>query len=224
LLLASAVVLGSSALAKDWPQWGGTDGRNMVADERGLPSSFEPGRREPKGRSIDLATARNVKWVTRLGSMNCSTPAVVDGRVLFGSYDNCLYCLDQADGSLKWKFETQGYVHCSPAVVAGRTFIAGCDEHLRIINVETGVEMASLPLSSYLIASPAIVEDMLYVGTYGSEVVAVDWKKAEEVWRKKTSEVEAPIHSSAAVTDDLIVVGSRDKSVTALKRQTGDRV
>ncbi len=153
-----------------------------------------------------------------------SGAAVVDGRVLFGSYDNCLYCLDQADGSLQWKFETQGYVHCSPAVVEGRTFIAGCDEHLRIINIKTGAEIANLPLATYLIASPAVVGDLLYVGTYGGEIVAVDWRKAVEVWRKKTGDADAPIHSSAAVANDRIVTGGRDKAVTALQRQTGEKL
>ena len=67
----------------------------------GLPSSFEPGRRDPKGNGIDLATAKNVKWVARLGSMNCSTPAVVDGRVFIGAGDDgqgLFLCLGRADG------------------------------------------------------------------------------------------------------------------------------
>ena len=105
--LLSAVAFCGDAFAKDWPQWGGTDGRNMVSDETGLPSSFEPGRREPKGKSIDLATAKNVKWVTRLGSMNCSTPAVVDGRVFVGAGDEgqgLFLCLDGQTGKLLWQW------------------------------------------------------------------------------------------------------------------------
>lgn len=164
------------------------------------------------------------KWKFPTDSEIYSCAAVIDGCVLFGSYDNSLYCLDQTTGEMKWKFETQGYVHCSPAVVDGRTFIAGCDEHLRIINIATGEEEAQLPLQTYLIASPAVIGEMLYVGTYGNEVVAVNWKKPEEVWRKKTSDAEAPIHSSAAVTDALVVIGGRDKIVSALNRQTGAKV
>ncbi len=34
------------AVADDWPQWGGNDpGRNMYSPARGLPDSFDPGRR-----------------------------------------------------------------------------------------------------------------------------------------------------------------------------------
>jgi hypothetical protein len=36
----------SIAPAKDWPQWGGTDARNMVSGEKGLPESFVPGEKD----------------------------------------------------------------------------------------------------------------------------------------------------------------------------------
>ena len=173
--------------------------------------------------AVNAATGAGL-WKFTSGGEIFSCAAVIDQRVLFGSYDNCLYCLHQKDGTLAWKFETQGYVHCSPAVVEGRTFIAGCDEHLRIIDITKGEQIGDLPLASYLIASPAVVGNMLYVGTYGSEVVAVDWKEAKEVWRKKTSAAEAPIHSSAAVTADRLVVGGRDKAVTALDRISGKKL
>lgn len=150
-----------------------------------------------------------------------SSAVVTDGKILFGSYDQCLYCLKQKTGELLWKFETQGPVHCSPAVVAGRTFISGCDEHLRVIDIETKEQIGDLPLETVLIASPAIVGDMLYVGTYSSDVVAVDWKTMKEVWRKRTSETEERIQSSAAVTDELVIVGGWDRVVKALNRRTG---
>ncbi len=151
-----------------------------------------------------------------------SSAAVTDGRILFGSYDNNLYCLN-IDGKLAWKFSTQGYVHCAPAVVDGVTFIAGCDEHLRTIDVLTGEERSALKLETYLIASPAVVGDILYVGTYASEVVAVDWRKQSVVWRYQSGNGEFPFHSSAAVVDNMVVVGGRDKHVHGIFRNSGKK-
>lgn len=164
------------------------------------------------------------RWKFATGGEIYSSAAVFDGRVIFGSYDNRLYCLNEKDGSLAWKYETQGYVHCAPAVVDGVTFIAGCDEHLRVIDVKTGEQKIEIPLETYLIASPAIEGDHLYVGTYASEVVAVDWKKKNVTWRYSAGESEHPFHSSAAVTDRLVVVGGRDKLVHAIDRATGHKV
>ena len=171
---------------------------------------------------IDRATGKG-RWKYTTGGEIYSSAAVVEGRILFGSYDNSLYCLDEA-GKFQWKFETQGYVHCAPAVVEGIAFIAGCDEHMRGIDIKTGEQKIELPLETYLIASPAIVGNILYVGTYGSEVLAVDWKKKEVAWRYASGNGEFPFHSSAAVTDKLVVVGGRDKLVHAIDRTTGKKV
>ncbi|WP_397570705.1 PQQ-binding-like beta-propeller repeat protein [Schlesneria sp. T3-172] len=161
-------------------------------------------------------------WKYETGGEIYSSAAVIGDRILFGSYDNSLYCLN-GDGTLAWSFATQGYVHCAPAVVEGVTFIAGCDEHLRTIEIETGKQRADLRLETYLIASPAVVGDILYVGTFASEVVAVDWKKQEVIWRYRPGNGDAPFHSSAAVTEKLVVVGGRDKLVHAIDRITGKK-
>ncbi len=169
--------------------------------------------------AIDLATGKGL-WTFQTQGEIYSSAAVVDDRIIFGSYDNNLYCLN-LDGTLAWKFLTQGYVHCAPAVVEGVTFIAGCDEHLRVIDIKTGQQRAEIKLETYLIASPAVIGDTLYVGTYASEVVAVNWKAKSVVWRYQSGHGDFPFHSSAAVTDNLVVVGGRDKLVHAVDRATG---
>ncbi len=162
-------------------------------------------------------------WTFQTDGEIFSSAAIVNGRVIFGSYDNHLYALKIADGTLAWKYQTDGYVHCAPAIAGKYTFIAGCDEHLRIIDIDTGKLHADFPLQTYLIASPAVIDRHLYVGTYASEVVAVDWQALKVEWRYKTGDAEFPFHSSAAVTNDLIVVGGRDKQVHAIRRATGER-
>ena len=163
------------------------------------------------------------RWSVPTGGEIYSAAAIVDGRVVFGSYDNHLYCLKESDGSLLWKYETQGYVHSAPAVVDGVVLITGCDEYLRAIDIQSGKQKFEIPFQTYLIASPSILGDTIYVGTYASEVVAVDWKTKDVAWRYAATEKDRPFHSSAAVTDQLVVVGGRDKLVHAINRLTGQR-
>jgi len=105
------------AMAADWPQWGGRNCRNPVSDERGLPDSFIPGRKDPKSGNIDRATTKNVKWAARLGYASYGNPTVADGRVFVGTDDRLLrtstrfkpakggtvLCLDEQTGELIWR-------------------------------------------------------------------------------------------------------------------------
>jgi len=170
--------------------------------------------------AVDRATGRK-KWIVTTGAEIAGCAAIVGKHVIVGSYDSFLYCLNAGDGSIVWKFQTGDRINGSPAIAGKFTFVAGCDQHLRVINIQTGRQKSELELDTYLIASPAVMGDMLYVGTYGGEVVAVNWKNEKIVWKYKPPRGEFPIHSSAAVTDNYVVVGSRDKQLHCLDRRTG---
>lgn len=171
---------------------------------------------------LDRETGKQ-KWEPfKTGAEIVSSACLYKDKVLFGSHDNILYCLNTSDGKLAWKFTTQGPVNCTPAIIGNRTFVTGCDEHLRVINIDKGTEETDIHLGTYLIASPAVVDNILYVGTYASEVVAVDWKAKKTVWAFKDKERDFPYHSCAAVTTDSIVVGGRDKRLHCLNRKTGE--
>lgn len=93
--------------AKDWPQWCGSDGKNMVSEEKGLPESFSPGRKRSDG-SIDLSTATNVKWGVKLGNAFYSTPSVAGGKVYVGGLDEkngIFVCFDAATGKRLWQWK-----------------------------------------------------------------------------------------------------------------------
>ena len=171
--------------------------------------------------AVDRTTGQR-KWVFETGAEIISSPTIDGGNVLFGSYDNTLYCLDRKTGKPRWQVVTQGYVHCTPAVSEGTTFIAGCDEHLRGVEIATGQEILNMPIGTYLIASPATREGILYFGTYAATVVAIDWRKKKTVWTYKAGR-DFPFQSSAAVTDELVIVGGQDKNVHAIDRRTGKR-
>ena len=56
-------------------------------------------------------------------------PAISDdGRVIFGSFNNSVYFLNAADGSLWWEFKTGGNVWSSPALDAEHIVYIGSDD------------------------------------------------------------------------------------------------
>ena len=170
--------------------------------------------------AVDRKTGKK-KWQFATDAEIIGCAAIVGDNVLIGSYDSLLYCLNADTGKKVWQFQTGDRINCSPAVVENFTFVAGCDEHLRVIDIETGKEARDIPLETYLIASPAIYDDLLYVGTHGAEVLAVNWKKGTIAWRYKDDKREFPFHASAAVTKQYVIVGGHDKQLHCIDRQTG---
>ena len=120
-----------------------------------------------------------------------------------------------------WKVETGAPVHCSPAISEGKTFVAGCDGLLRVIDVKTGKEVSQLELGENTAASPAVQGDNLYVGTYGSQVKAVDWNAGKILWTYEHPVRRFPYYASAAISKDLVVIGGRDKYIHGLQRASG---
>jgi outer membrane protein assembly factor BamB len=93
--------------AADWPQWAGSDSKNMVSGEKHLPDSFTPGDKKPDG-TLDLTTARNVRWGIRIANAVYSTPSIGNGKLFVGGMENkegTFVCLDASTGKLLWKWK-----------------------------------------------------------------------------------------------------------------------
>src|SRR5580765_6214433 len=63
-----------------------------------------------------VARLSGMKWKFHTGGMVISSPAVVQGKVYFGSSDGNFYALAAESGAQQWKFETKSRVPSSPAV------------------------------------------------------------------------------------------------------------
>ena len=144
-------------------------------------------------------------------------------KILVGSHDETLYCLDQK-GKKLWEFKTQGPVNGSPAVIGDKTFVAGCDSNLHVINVKDGTEIFSVDLGGQAGATGAVHGDGLYVGTMNNTFLGIDLKKQKIDWTFEAPKRKQPFYASAAVTEDLVVVGSRDKKVYAIDRKKGTAI
>lgn len=153
-----------------------------------------------------------------ISSANC-----VDDRIVFGSYDEIVRCLS-LEGKLMWQFATEGRMHGTPAIVDGRALVAGCDGFLRAIDISSGEETARINLDSYTGASPAVFGEHVYLGTFGEQVLAVNWKTGEPIWYYEHPTRKFPYLSSAAVNDQAVVIGGRDKIIRALNRADGTTI
>ena len=110
-----------AAVAADWPQWGGSPARNNTPSAPNGPTDWDVGRFDYQTGEWDNSTARNVKWVARLGSQTYGTPVVAGGRVFVGTNNGagrlarypadvdlgCLVCFDVATGEFLWQHSSE---------------------------------------------------------------------------------------------------------------------
>jgi outer membrane protein assembly factor BamB len=105
-ILTILTCMGSTALAADDVEramFGNSLSRNMVSDEKGLPTEWDP------------ETGLNVKWVAELGSQTYAGPVVAGGKVFVGTNNQREYnpklkgdrgnvmAFDAATGKLLWQ-------------------------------------------------------------------------------------------------------------------------
>lgn len=162
------------------------------------------------------ATNGNKLWAFKTNGEIKSSPVVVGDRVLIGSYDQHLYCLSTRNGSVLWRVKTEGPVHATPSISGGVAFIAGCDEMFRAIRISDGQQVFNISSGAYTGASPALSGDAAYYGTFDNEVLMVNLKDRSVGWRYQHPQRKFPFYSSAAIFQDRVILGGRDKLVHAL--------
>jgi len=170
---------------------------------------------------IDAKTGKT-KWSFPADAEVDSSANFWKDNVLFASQDRNLYCVNAADGKLVWKYAIEDQIRCTPTVVGDRAFVAGCDGKLHIIDLSKGEEAGNgVPIESPTGITPAVFGDHVFFGTEANVFFSVNWKEAKVAWKVEDKSSSQGYRSSPAVTDGLVVVGSRNRSVQAFNPVTG---
>jgi len=160
-------------------------------------------------------------WGHESGDYWVSSPAYVDGVVVFGAADGAVYAVDGASGRVRWRARTEGRIRSSPAVASGRVYVGSFDGRVYCFDLATGArrwrydtEGATLNSGNYgfdrrsVQSSPAVANGTVYVGARDGFLYAIDAAAGTLRWRfdHKVSWV----NSSPAVAEGVVFVGSSD--------------
>ena len=152
--------------------------------------------------------------------------AEFEGRqtVIFGSYDNYLYCLDSRTGSLINRFESGYYINGAVALWKNCVIFGGCDSWLRVIDCQTGVATDSLLLDNYIPASPAVSGNFCYVGDYSGNIYECRLEKGKIAGHRKMVEAgdsEGAFVSVPAITSTRLFFLTHDQHLYSINREDG---
>ena len=145
---------------------------------------------------------------------------VLEKRLYVGSHDYHLYCINAESGEEIWKIETDNYVISTPSIVASLPAVCfgGCDGLLHVVSAVTGKKLHEVEIGQYIANSVAARDGVGYVSHYGGEVLAIDISSGETVWKVVTG---VEYQATPAVTEDLVLIGGRDKKLVAYNRLDG---
>jgi outer membrane protein assembly factor BamB len=155
------------------------------------------------------------KLTTLEGGSFYSSPAFgTDGDIYVGSPDSALYKINPADGSVIWRYPTNGIIRSSPAIGAdGTIYFGSYDDFLYAIGSD-GTLVWGYPTGDNVHASPAIgVDATVYVASLDHWLYAVSPAGALD-WHTLAN--RAARSSPAVAANGIIFVGTDDGSICAV--------
>ncbi len=139
------------------------------------------------------------------------------------SLDKHLYALDPDTGNRLWKLDLGGaapgdmvYDEARHRIYAG-TFVS----ELVAIDLETRAIVDRFETDDWLWGAPAFDDDVLYVGDLSGKLYAVRVTDEgfEQVWQQALA--DDAIRATPLVTEDMVIVGSKDKNIYAVSKSDG---
>lgn len=176
--------------------------------------------------ALDLQTGEKIWSVEGTEKFSSAASLVTapggdDEWVLVNGYDGITRCLLASDGSEVWTYKTDDYINGTPAVIDGR-FVAfgGCDRLIHILNLADGTLVNEIITAAQITNSIATAGTTIYCGNHANQVIAAEAEAETPTWVYEPGNF--PFFTAPAVDDRHVYIGSRDKSLHAIHRETGE--
>ena len=133
------------------------------------------------------------------------TPAISQGSLFVGSYDNNLYSLDAAEGKFQWKYPTDGGIVSRPVIVDGNVYVGSEDKLLHVVSARSGKIVWTYYTEGPVRSSPSIAEGHVFLGSDDGFLHAVNLNTGRMAWRFESADA---IRSTPLVMNEMIYFGS----------------
>jgi len=146
-------------------------------------------------------------------------PLVNSEQIFAPNADNQLYVLELS-GTLSWKFATSQALWGSPVINGERVYLTSMDHHLYALEKSSGEQAwKSEDLGGAMAGDPTLSPDgVLYMGTFGNQLVALNSADGSELWRFEASNW---IWSGPALVGDDLYFGDLSGTLYLLNAEDG---
>jgi outer membrane protein assembly factor BamB len=106
-----------------------------------------------------------------------SSPAVGKDRVLIGSRNDFLYCVDRKSGKKIWAFQTRDDIDSSPVIAGNKVVVGSLDGRLYVVDLNSGKELWSYEIGAPLFSCPAVDSGFIVIGSDDGRIYAFGEKR-----------------------------------------------
>ena len=150
------------------------------------------------------------------GAYTAASPAIAEGTLYYGTFNNEVLAVDVDAGQLSWRYEHPERhfpFYASAAITDDLVIVAGRDKLVHALDRQTGEARWTFRARARFDASPAVAGDRVYAGNADGRLYVLDLATGE-----KLSEFHAgaAIMGSPAVANGRIVFGTQDGTLFAL--------
>ena len=167
---------------------------------------------------VDAATGRRL-WAAETGNYVNGTPAVADGKVLFGGCDAILYMVDAITGESRGQMEIGSYIANSVSVKDGVAYLAHYGNQAEAYSLSEKKQIWVHQDRDFpYFASPAVIGETVLVADRGKRLYALNREDGKVKWFFKA---RRSIDSSPVISGPLAYFGSDDGRLYAVALDTG---
>ncbi len=134
----------------------------------------------------ELPDKPTLKWTFQTGDNIKSAPVVDQGKVVIGSTDGIVYCLD-LQGKLLWKFETGNAIEAPALIYENTVYIGNLDGNLFALDLNSGEKKWQYETDNQIIGSANWWETnnitYILVGSYDYYLHCVDAQTGKLMWK-----------------------------------------
>lgn len=153
-----------------------------------------------------IAAAGGIKplWSFKCEDEIRGTPAIFQGVLYVGSYDNNLYALNAADGKFQWKYPTDAGIVSRPALFDGNIYFGSEDKRLHVVSGRSGKVVWTYYTEAPIRSSPRIAEGHVFIGSDDAHIHAVNLNTGRLAWKFETADA---VRSTPYVFNELVYAG-----------------
>ena len=151
-----------------------------------------------------------------------SAGVVVEDHVYFTSLDHQLYAVDTETGEVSWTIDLGGAATATPTYDAEneRLYVASLSGDVYAISLDGDI-LNTFRARDWVWGTPTLKDAVLYVPDLGGNVYALDTQNDLALLWRSDDVITDGIRTTPVVLDDVVIVGSRDKKLYWLDRETG---